>query len=316
MWNFVVEVILSAALLVIGLVMLCFGGNWLVSGGVGIAKKLRISNLVIGLTIVAYGTSTPELAASIAAAGDHGAIILGNIVGSNIANVGMVIGVSAILIPVAIQKSVFRKEIPIMLGVSFLLVLLSIDGELSQYDGALLLVGLGVFAFFTFRDALKQRTTTKDNSENTQNNIYVKSFGLIGIGIVVLYIGAILTVDNAVIIASEFGLSEKIIGLTVIAIGTSLPELITSIIAIRKGHSDVGIGNIIGSNIYNILMIMGVGAALGGVLTTSDIYVDYAIMIIFSLSLLIGLKTKIINRTLGVILAAGYVLYLVTTFFK
>ena len=310
------EVILSAALLVIGLVMLCFGGNWLVSGGVGIAKKLRISNLVIGLTIVAYGTSTPELAASIAAAGDHGAIILGNIVGSNIANVGMVIGVSAILIPVAIQKSVFRKEIPIMLGVSFLLVLLSIDGELSQYDGALLLVGLGVFAFFTFRDALKQRTTTKDNSENTQNNIYVKSFGLIGIGIVVLYIGAILTVDNAVIIATEFGLSEKIIGLTVIAIGTSLPELITSIIAIRKGHSDVGIGNIIGSNIYNILMIMGVGAALGGVLTTSDIYVDYAIMIIFSLSLLIGLKTKIINRTIGVILATGYVLYLVTAFFK
>ena len=310
------EVILSAALLVIGLVMLCFGGNWLVSGGVGIAKKLRISNLVIGLTIVAYGTSTPELAASIAAAGDHGAIILGNIVGSNIANVGMVIGVSAILIPVAIQKSVFRKEIPIMLGVSFLLVLLSIDGELSQYDGALLLVGLGVFAFFTFRDALKQRTTTKDNSENTQNNIYVKSFGLIGLGIVVLYIGAILTVDNAVIIASEFGLSEKIIGLTVIAIGTSLPELITSIIAIRKGHSDVGIGNIIGSNIYNILMIMGVGAALGGVLTTSDIYVDYAIMIIFSLSLLIGLKTKIINRTIGVILATGYVLYLLTTFFK
>ncbi len=310
------EVILSAALLVIGLVMLCFGGNWLVSGGVGIAKKLRISNLVIGLTIVAYGTSTPELAASIAAAGDHGAIILGNIVGSNIANVGMVIGISAILIPVAIQKSVFRKEIPIMLGVSLLLVLLSIDGEISQYDGALLLVGLGVFAFFTFRDALKQRTTTKDNSENTQNNIYVKSFGLIGIGIVVLYIGAILTVDNAVIIASEFGLSEKIIGLTVIAIGTSLPELITSIIAIRKGHSDVGIGNIIGSNIYNILMIMGVGAALGGVLTTSEIYVDYAIMIIFSLSLLIGLKTKIINRTLGVILAAGYVLYLVTAFFK
>ena len=296
--------------------MLCFGGNWLVSGGVGIAKKLRISNLVIGLTIVAYGTSTPELAASIAAAGDHGAIILGNIVGSNIANVGMVIGVSAILIPIAIQKSVFRKEIPIMLGVSFLLVLLSIDGELSQYDGALLLVGLGVFAFFTFRDALKQRIATRDNSENTQNNIYVKSFGLIGLGIVVLYIGAILTVDNAVIIASEFGLSEKIIGLTVIAIGTSLPELITSIIAIRKGHSDVGIGNIIGSNIYNILMIMGVGAALGGVLTTSDIYVDYAIMIIFSLSLLIGLKTKIINRTIGVILATGYVLYLITTFFK
>ena len=310
------EVILSAVLLLIGLVMLCFGGNWLVSGGVAIAKKFRISNLVIGMTIVAFGTSSPELAASIAAAGDHSAIILGNIVGSNIANVGMVIGVAAILVPLAVHKSVLRKEIPIMLGVSALLVLLSIDGELSQYDGILLLIGLGIFAVYTFRSALKQREKSKDDTNSGKNNVYLKSIGLIGIGIIVLYIGAILTVDNAVVIASEFGLSETIIGLTVIAIGTSLPELITSIIAIRKGHTDIGIGNIIGSNIYNILMIMGVGASLGGVLITADIYVDYAIMIIFSLSLLIGLKTQIINRTVGVILAAGYGLYLITTFLK
>ena len=296
--------------------MLCFGGNWLVSGGVAIAKKFRISNLVIGMTIVAYGTSTPELAASIAAAGDHSAIILGNIVGSNIANVGMVIGVAAILVPLAVHKSVLRKEIPIMLGVSALLVLLSIDGELSQYDGILLLIGLGIFAVYTFRSALKQREKSKDDTNSGKNNVYLKSIGLMGIGIILLYIGAILTVDNAVVIASEFGLSETIIGLTVIAIGTSLPELITSIIAIRKGHTDIGIGNIIGSNIYNILMIMGVGAALGGVLITADIYVDYAIMIIFSLSLLIGLKTQIINRTMGIILATGYGVYLITTFLK
>jgi cation:H+ antiporter len=310
------EVVLSAVLLLIGLVMLCFGGNWLVSGGVTIAKKFRISNFIIGMTIVAYGTSTPELAASLAAAGDHGAIILGNIVGSNIANVGMVIGVAAILVPLAVHKSVLRKEIPIMLGVSALLVLLSIDGEISQYDGILLLIGLGIFVVYTFRSALKQREKSKDDTNPGQNNVYLKSIGLIGIGIILLYIGAILTVDNAVVIATEFGLSEKIIGLTVIAIGTSLPELITSIIAIRKGHSDIGIGNIIGSNIYNILMIMGVGASLGGVLITADVYVDYAIMIIFSLSLLIGLKTQIINRTVGVILAAGYGLYLITTFLK
>ena len=310
------EVILSAVLLLIGLVMLCFGGNWLVSGGVAIAKKFRISNLVIGMTIVAYGTSTPELAASIAAAGDHSAIILGNIVGSNIANVGMVIGVAAILTPLAIQKSVLRKEIPIMLGVTALLVLLSIDGELSQYDGLLLLIGLGIFAVYTFRNVLKQREKSKADSDSGKNNIYLKSIGLIGIGIIVLYIGAILTVDNAVIIATEFGLSEKIIGLTVIAIGTSLPELITSIIAIRKGHTDIGIGNIIGSNIYNILMIMGVGASLGGILITADVYVDYAIMIIFSISLLIGLKTHIIKKPMGIILVTGYVLYLITTFFK
>ncbi|WP_428326676.1 calcium/sodium antiporter [Nitrosopumilus sp.] len=310
------EVVISAILTVVGLVMLCFGGNWLVSGGVTIARKFRISNLVIGMTIVAYGTSTPELAASIAAAGDHSAIILGNIIGSNIANVGMVIGIAAILVPLAIKKSVLRKEIPIMLGVSVLLILISIDGELSHYDGILLLVGLGVFGYYTFKDAMKQRQDDKEDVKQNGGNVYLKSIGLIGLGIGLLYIGAFLTVDNAVILAKEFGLSEKIIGLTVIAIGTSLPELITSLIAIRKGHSDIGVGNIIGSNIYNILMIMGVGAALGGVMISADVYVDYAIMILFSLSLLIGLKTGVINRVMGVCLAIGYVAYLVLTFFK
>ena len=310
------EIAISAILTVVGLVMLCFGGNWLVSGGVAIAKKFRISNLVIGMTIVAYGTSTPELAASIAAAGEHSAIILGNIIGSNIANVGMVIGVAAILVPLAVRKSVLRKEIPIMLGVSFLLVLLSVDGDLSTYDGVLLLAGLGVFSYYTFKDAMKQRTENKEPTEKSKNNLYFKSAALIGIGVILLYIGARLTVDNAIVLATEFGLSEKIIGLTVIAIGTSLPELITSIIAIRKGHADIGIGNIIGSNIYNILMIMGVGAALGGVMVGADVYVDYAIMIIFSLSLLLALKTGIIGRTMGIVLTIGYIVYLIVTFFK
>ncbi len=310
------EVAISAILTVSGLVMLCFGGNWLVSGGVAIAKKFRISNLVIGMTIVAYGTSTPELAASVAAAGEHSAIILGNIIGSNIANVGMVIGVAAILAPLAVRKSVLKKEIPIMLGVSFLLVLLSIDGELSTYDGALLLAGLGVFAYYTFKDAMKQREKNTEPVEQSKNNLYLKSAGLIGIGVIFLYVGARLTVDNAVVLATEFGLSEKIIGLTVIAIGTSLPELITSIIAIRKGHADIGIGNIIGSNIYNILMIMGVGAALGGVMVGADVYVDYAIMFIFSLSLLLALKTGMIGRAMGIALTIGYVAYLIVTFFK
>jgi cation:H+ antiporter len=311
-----VEVILSAVLTVVGLILLCFGGNWLVTGGVAIAKKFRISNLVIGMTIVAFGTSTPELAASIAAAGEHSAIILGNVVGSNIANVGMVIAIAAIIVPLVVKKSVLKKEIPIMLGVSVLLILISIDGELSQYDGVLLLGGLGVFAVYTFKDATKQRNENKEDFKENTKNISLKSIGLIGLGIGLLYVGAILTVDNAVILAKEFGLSEKIIGLTVIAIGTSLPELITSIIAIRKGHTDIGVGNIIGSNIFNILMIMGVGAALGGVIISSDVYVDYAIMIIFSLSLLIAIKTGIITRLMGVCLSVGYVIYLAVTFFK
>lgn len=311
------EVAINAILTVVGLIMLCFGGNWLVSGGVAIARKFRISNLVIGMTIVAYGTSTPELAASVAAVGEHSAIILGNIVGSNIANIGMVIGVAATLVPVAVSKSSLRKEIPIMLGVSLLLIMLSLDGEISSHDGILLLAGLGIFGYYTYKDVMKQRAENKEEvQEDSPKNLYLKSAGLIGIGVVLLYVGAILTVDNAVILAKEFGLSETIIGLTVIAIGTSLPELITSVIAIRKGHTDIGVGNIIGSNIYNILMIMGFGAAFGGVMVGVDVYVDYVIMIVFSASLLVALKSGIISRTVGICLGVGYIAYLVITFFK
>ena len=309
------DIAINAILTAVGLAMLCFGGNWLVSGGVVIAKKLRISNLIIGMTVVAYGTSTPELAASIAAAGEHSEIILGNIVGSNIANVGMVIGIAAILVPLAVSRTTLRKEIPIMLGVSLLLVALSVDGELSQYDGGILLASLLIFTVYTYRDAKKQREEKDQEVSETKNGVYLKAGGLIVIGVILLGVGAYLTVENAVVLAKEFGLSEKIIGLTVIAIGTSLPELITSIIAIRKGHTDIGIGNIIGSNIYNILMIMGVGAALGSVLIAPDVFIDYAIMIAFSLSLLVAIKLGVINKTMGFVLAAAYVAYLVTTFF-
>jgi cation:H+ antiporter len=309
------DIAINVALTVVGLAMLCFGGNWLVSGGVVIAKKLRISNLIIGMTVVAYGTSTPELAATIAAAGEHSEIILGNVIGSNIANIGMVIGIAAIMVPLVISRSTLRKEIPIMLGVSLLLVALSLDGELSQYDGIILIGSLIAFTIFTYKDTKKQRNDNDENTDDTKNNVYLKAGGLIALGVALLGIGASLTVENAVVLAKEFGLSEKLIGLTVIAIGTSLPELITSIIAIRKGHTDIGVGNIIGSNIYNILMIMGVGAALGGLVITSSVFVDYAIMIAFSASLLLALKMGVINRTVGIILAIAYVTFLVVTFF-
>jgi cation:H+ antiporter len=309
------DIAINAVLTVVGLAMLCFGGNWLVSGGVVIAKKLRISNLIIGMTVVAYGTSTPELAASIAAAGDHTEIILGNIIGSNIANIGMVIGIAAIMVPLVISRSTLRKEIPIMLGVSLLLIGLSLDGELSQYDGLILIVSLIAFTIFTFKDAKKQRTKNDEHTDDAKNKVYLKAGGLIALGVTLLGVGAYLTVENAVVLAKEFGLSEKLIGLTVIAIGTSLPELITSIIAIRKGHTDIGVGNIIGSNIYNILMIMGVGAALGSVVIASDVFIDYAIMIAFSASLLVALKMGVINRTMGIILAIAYVAFLVATLF-
>jgi cation:H+ antiporter len=296
--------------------MLCFGGNWLVTGGVTISKKLGVSQMLIGMTVVAYGTSTPELAASIAAAGQHTQLILGNIVGSNISNIGMVIGISAILVPLAVQKSNVKKEIPIMIGVSLLLVALSIDSIITQLEGVLLLGGLVAFTVFLYQSVKKQRKVEEEPKEKPPEKKYLlRALGLVAIGISLLWIGAWITIDNAVIIAQSFGISERIIGLTIIAIGTSLPELITSVIAIKKGHHDIGIGNIIGSNIYNVLMILGVASAIGGIVVVPDVFIDYGVMIAFSLVLLIILKLGVIPRPLGVGLAAGYVAYLGWLFF-
>jgi cation:H+ antiporter len=308
------SLLVNIGLTALGLVMLCYGGNWLVNGGVVIAKKFRISNLVIGMTVVAYGTSTPELAASIAATGEHSEIILGNIIGSNIANIGMVIGIAAIMIPLVVKKTTLKKEMPLMLGFSLLLIILSIDGEISQYDGILLVGLLFAFTIYTYRNAKSQREEDDNDSIPEQKNVYLRALGLIGVGVTLLYFGAEFTVDNAVTIAQTLGISERIIGLTVIAIGTSLPELITSVIAIRKGHTDIGIGNIIGSNIYNILMIMGVASAIAGVAIADEVFYDYVIMIAFSFALLITMITGLINRNMGIGLVAAYLVYLASSF--
>lgn len=291
--------------------MLCYGGNCLVNGGESIARRMGISSLVIGMTVVAYGTSTPELAASIAAAGDHGDIILGNIVGSNIANIGLVIGVSTLLVTLVISRQTILREVPIMVGFSVLLVVLSIDGEISQVDGIILILTLGGFTIYTIRRSRRDVQPDTDSSKPKQSNL--KSFGLLGIGVGLLYVGAILTVDNAVAIAEAFQIPEMIIGVTVIAIGTSLPELITSILAIRKGQIDIGVGNIIGSNIYNILMIMGVSATIAGIHVAPTIFQDYVIMIMFSMALFVSIKSGKLDYRVGMGLVAGYVVYIASS---
>ncbi len=306
------EIALNAGLTVLGIVMLCFGGHYLVEGGVRIARRFRISSFIIGMTVVAYGTSTPELAASIAAAGQHTQLILGNVVGSNISNIGMVIGISAFLVPLVVQKTTVRKEVPIMIGVSLLLIVLSLDNSISQWEGGLLIAGLIVFTVYIYKSAKKQRDNS--NLENTEKSTRKSNLGraisLVALGVGLLGAGAILTVDNAVVIAESFGVTERIIGLTIIAIGTSLPELITSVIAIRKGHHDIGIGTIIGSNIYNVLMIIGVAGAIGGIVVVSEVFIDYAVMIGFSVVLLIVMKTGLITRPMGVGLVAAFAAYL------
>jgi len=307
--------------IVFGLIILCIGGYAIVSGGVSLAKRLKISSMIIGLTVVAYGTSTPELAAAILAAfSSHTELILGNIVGSNISNVGMVIGISAIFAPLVISKITVRKWIPIMIGVSLLVIAMSYDGEISQMDGVILIAALIGFTIYTIKTVKTQVTVNTENTddEHVEGELFLsryrietfpKAFALIGIGIVLLFLGGHFTVDGAVAIAESFGLSELVIGVVIVGIGTSLPELITSIIAIARKQTDIGVGNIVGSNIYNILLILGVASTIVGIPVSADVFSNYYIMIAFSLVLFVGFR-KYIPKPIGFGLAAAFAIYI------
>jgi len=315
--------VIDIGTVIVGLVILCIGGYAIVSGGVALAKKLRISSMIIGLTVVAYGTSTPELAASILAAlNSHTDLILGNIIGSNIANVGMVIGISAIFIPLAISKITVSKWIPIMIGVSLLIIGMSYDGEISQIDGIILISALIAFTLYTIKTVKKQKIEENLTIENepVEGELFLsrykiesfpQSLFLIIIGIILLFLGGHFTVNGAVSIAESLGISQLIIGVVIVAIGTSLPELITSVIAIAKKQTDIGVGNIVGSNIYNILLILGVSSTIIGIPVSIDVFYNYYIMIAFSLVLFIGFR-KFIPRFVGIGLAIAFVAYLVS----
>ena len=315
--------VLDIGTVIVGLVILCIGGYAIVSGGVALAKKLRISSMIIGLTVVAYGTSTPELAASILAAlNSHTDLILGNIIGSNISNVGMVIGISAIFTPLLISKITVSRWIPIMIGASLLIIAMSYDGEISQFDGVILIVALIGFTLYTIKTVKKQKIKESQTieTESVEGELFLsrykiqsfpQSLFLIVIGIILLFLGGHFTVNGAVMIAESLGLSQLIIGVVIVAIGTSLPELITSIIAIAKKQTDIGVGNIVGSNIYNILLILGVSSTIIGIPVSTDVFSNYYIMIAFSLVLFIGFR-KYIPRFIGIGLAIAFVVYLIS----
>ena len=306
---------------VFGLIILCIGGYAIVSGGVSLAKRLKISSMIIGLTVVAYGTSTPELAAAILAAlNSHTELILGNIIGSNISNVGMVIGISAIFAPLLISKITVRKWIPIMIGVSLLVIAMSYDGEISQMDGVILIVALIGFTIYTIKTVKTHVITNTENigTQHVEGELFLsrykietlpKAFALIGIGIVLLFLGGHFTVNGAVAIAESFGLSQLVIGVIIVGIGTSLPELITSVIAIARKQTDIGVGNIVGSNIYNILLILGIAATMVGIPVSVDAFSNYYIMVAFSLVLFVGFR-KYIPRPIGFGLAVAFAIYL------
>jgi cation:H+ antiporter len=208
-----------------------------------------------------------------------------------------------------VSKATTRKEVPIMIGVMLLLVAMSVDGEISQLDGVVLVAGLIAFTAYTLSRAKKERESVTEDSSITKTPV-PRAIALIVMGAALLYFGGFLTVENAVSIAENLGISETVIGITIIAIGTSLPELVTSVIAIRKGHTDIGIGTIVGSNIYNILMILGISSVITGIAVVPGMFTDYLVMIGFAVVLVAFLRSGIIPRPAGVGLVIAYAAYL------
>lgn len=299
-----------------GLLLLAAGAEALVRGSSALALRLGVTPLVVGLTVVAFGTGSPELFVSVEAAyrGDSG-IALGNVVGSNIGNVALILGLAALARPMKVRSELIRREVPLMIAVTLLLCALLYDGALGRADGLILVVGSVAYTAFAYLAARRDRSKVvadefEDALAQPKRAAWVDAL-LVVAGFVLLLFGARLLVGGATTIAESFGVSQVVIGLTVIAVGTSLPELATSVVAAAKGEADVAFGNVIGSNILNILLILGVAALISPVeargLRTLDLLV-----LVGSAVLLLPLMRRgwVLNRWEGGLLLAGYVAYL------
>lgn len=310
------EILLSFVLLVVGFVLLIKGADWFVEGAAGIAARFGIPQLVIGLTIVAMGTSAPEAAVSITSAiGGNAGITVGNVVGSNIINILVILGVTAVIIAVPVQKSTVKIEIPFMIGITAVFLLLgAFDNELGRLDGVVMWALFILYLMYLLRMALKNKESVEEAEE--QKPLWLQLLMLVG-GAAIIVGGSNLTVDSATDIAKFFGVSDRFIGLTVIALGTSLPELVTSVIAARKGNADIAIGNIVGSNIFNILFVAGTTALITPVVFQPAFMVDTIIAIAAAIILFVCvLPKKKLTRFGGVVMLVGYVGYFIYLLIK
>ncbi|WP_209329626.1 calcium/sodium antiporter [Lunatimonas salinarum] len=303
---------ISYILLTVGLLLLLAGGKVLVDGASAIAARLGLSAGLIGLTIVAFGTSAPELLVSVTAAlKGNSDIAIGNVVGSNIANITLVLGITSLVFPVVITRSILRMDYLFTLITTVFFFLLSLNGIISFLEG-LVLVGLLVAVnLYFFKKIGRVEISDEDTIELKKKSIWL-SLGYVLLGILGLYFGAELFVENGVDIAQTLGVSERVIGITVIAVGTSLPELITSVIAALKKETDIAIGNILGSNMMNILSIIGVTALVRPIPVSLDfIYNDYLWMIAFTVLLFPLMRLRYnLSRIDGGILLGGYLIYI------
>lgn len=308
-------------ILIIGFVLLIKGADYFVEGASNIAVKLSVSPLLVGLTIVAFGTSSPEATVSILAALENNAgMVLGNIIGSNIFNITVVLGVTAMIAPLTVQSETIRKEIPFSLLAGVVLLVLMADVALegaaenlvSRGDGLIILLFFGVFLYYVFEVAMKNRSKADDGVETDVGSSWTKNIALTIGGLAAIIFGGRLVVNSATEIALALGMSETLVGLTIVAIGTSLPELITSVTAAIKKQGDIAIGNAVGSSIFNIFLVAGGAATVAPLALDAKIFTDAWIMILLTILLLIFSRTRYsIGRGEGFVLVAVYVVYMV-----
>lgn len=322
--------LLNLLLCLIGFVMLYYGAEWLVKGSASLARSLGVTPIVIGLTVVAFGTSAPELVVSlISSIKGKSMIAVGNVVGSNICNIALVLGLAAVFQPITCDRSVVRRDIPIMLGISFYLLLISLDSTLGRFDGITLFGGIILYTYFNYAIAMKwakkgsaelREVPNLDLEEVEYVTSRRKQILLIVAGIAGVVLGAQIVVESAVKIMHILGVSEKFIGLTIVAFGTSLPELATSVVAALRKEMDISVGNLVGSNVFNILSVLGAASLvrpipIPGGFIESGLIIDYFVMIFTSfLPWVMMRKSSTVSRKDGVILLvcyAGYLGYLI-----
>lgn len=316
LFSFAPEIMWAQVLLLIfGIVVVLKSADWLTNGAVGLATKLGISQIVIGLTIVAIGTSMPEFFVSIVSAiKGTPDLAVGNIVGSNIFNVLLIVGVAATVAPIAIQRATVRRDIPIAIVASIMLTFMMLDDNISRIDALILFAAFIAFIWITLRNS-KNDANEKDASTEkvipTWKSALFIIFGLVG-----LVLGSNIFVDNASSLAHGWGISDAVIGLTIVAGGTSLPELATSAVAARKGDSGIAIGNVLGSNVFNILMILGLTGIISPMHIQNITYIDMAVMVISMALFWLFSFTKLrVERWEGCVLIAcflGYITWLVS----
>ncbi|MCX6983302.1 MAG: calcium/sodium antiporter, partial [Lentisphaerae bacterium] len=306
---------IESILIIIGLVLLYYGAEWLVGGGASLAVKAGVTPLVVGLTVVAFGTSCPELVVSVdATLSHHGEISIGNIVGSNIFNIAFILGLSAMIRPLKVQMQLIRFDTPIMIAASVLFVIFFLDKTISRMEAMILFVGILAYTVTVVRMARKE--VKKNRDDGIAGNVHAEYclevcvFFIIA-GLTALVVGARIFVEGSVMIAQNLKISEAVIGLTIVAAGTSLPELATSVVAAAKKQSDISIGNIVGSNIFNILCIIGIAGIISPIYAPGISSVDLGMMLVTAILLFPLMRTGfVITRIEGFALVSIYLGYL------